>query len=235
MSTWYDEMAAAYEEHAVDSAYNAHYDRPAVLAHAGDVGGLRVLDAGCGPGLYTEELVRRGADVVAVDGSDAMVRLAERRVGEAAQVLRADLDAPLPFADEQFDLVVCALVIHHVSDRCATLGEFARVLRRGGRAVLSTHHPTADWLRKGGSYFDVRQEEDVWKVEGRTFPVRFWREPLTSLCAAVADAGFLIERLVEPTPEESMRERSPDDWQKLQREPGFLVLRLVKPPIADAR
>jgi hypothetical protein len=84
-------------------------------------------------------------------------------------------------------------------------------------------------LRKGGSYFDVRQEEDTWHREERSFQVRFWREPLTSLCGAVSNAGFLIEQIVEPLPSPSMRDRWPDEWEKLQREPGFLVLRLVKP------
>ena len=60
------------------------------------------------------------------------------------------------------------------------------------------------------------------------YSVRFWREPLTSLCAAIAKAGFLIERVVEPLLAPSVRERCPEDWEKLQREPGFLVLRLVR-------
>lgn len=232
MSTPYDEMASAFEAHALDGAYNAHYDRPAVLALAGDVRGRRVLDAGCGPGLYAQELVARGAVVVGVDCSEAMLVLARERLGDAARLLPADLDEPLPFADGCFDLVVCALAIHHVRDRTATLQEFLRVLAPGGRTVLSTHHPTSDWLRKGGSYFELRQEEDVWSLEGCSFTARFWREPLSALCAAVAAAGFLIERLVEPLPAASMRERWPEDWEKLQREPGFLVLRLVKPPVA---
>ena len=75
----------------------------------------------------------------------------------------------------------------------------------------------------------MKEEEDIWdRGEAASYSVRFWREPLTSLCAAIAKAGFLIERLVEPLPAPSMRERWPEDWEKLQREPGFLVLRLVR-------
>jgi ubiquinone/menaquinone biosynthesis C-methylase UbiE len=238
MSAPYDEIAEAYEDHAADSSYNAHYDRPAVLALLGDVAGARVLDAGCGPGFYAEELLARGATVVAIDVSEAMLSLARRRLGDRAEIRHADLDEPLPFEDAYFDLVVCPLVIHYVLNRTAALREFFRVLRPGGHAVLSTQHPTTDWLRKGGSYFDVSQEKDVWardvwKREGQSLTVRFWREPLTGLCESAAEAGFFIERLVEPLPAESMRERWPDDWQKLQREPGFLILRLAKVPIND--
>lgn len=225
----YDRMAAEYERYAADSAWNAHYDRPAVLELAGPVAGLRVLDAACGPGLYAERLVAGGARVTAFDASAPMVELARRRLGSTAEVVRADLDEPLPFADESFDLVVCPLAIHYAADRAATFRELHRVLRPAGAAVVSTQHPMVDWLRKGGSYFDVRQEQDVWRLGGNEYAVTWWREPLTALCAAASDAGFLIERLVEPLPADSMRERDPEDWEKLRREPGFLVLRLLRP------
>ena len=56
----------------------------------------------------------------------------------------------------------------------------------------------------------------------------FWREPLTSLTEAAFDAGFLIERLVEPLPEESMRDVDPEEYDTLMGRPGFLLLRLVR-------
>ena len=221
MATPYDEMAPAFETHAGDGPYNAHYDRPATLALLGEIRGLRVLDAGCGPGLDAEELLARGADVVAVDASEPMLELARRRLGTQAFVVHADLNEPLPFADEEFDLVLCALVIHHLDDRAATLREFFRVLRPGGHAVLSTQHPTTDWLRKGGSYFDTREEVDVWERDDVSYSVHFWREPLTAFSAAVADAGFLIERLVEPRPADSMRERWPERGRSSSASRGF--------------
>ena len=63
----YDTMGRDYQQHAADGAYNAHYDRPAVLAALGPIRGLRVLDAACGPGLYTQELVARGAPASPLD------------------------------------------------------------------------------------------------------------------------------------------------------------------------
>ena len=68
----------------------------------------------------------------------------------------------------------------------------------------------------------------MWRRGDRERVLRYWREPLTSLCDAVHRAGFVIERLVEPLPSESMRDRWPEDFDKLHREPGFLNLRLLK-------
>jgi len=225
----YDDFGETYLRHASDSAANALYDRPAVLNLVGDVSGGQVLDAGCGPGLYAQELLRRAAEVTGLDASQAQLSIARRRLGEAVPLVRAVLGGNLPFQSASFDVVVCALVIHYVADRHAAFREFARVLRPGGRLVLSTQHPTTDWLRKGGSYFDIVEEEDVWKTENGPYKVRFWREPLTALCEAATSSGLLIKTVVEPLPVDEMRDRYPDDWAQLREAPGFLALELVKP------
>jgi ubiquinone/menaquinone biosynthesis C-methylase UbiE len=229
----YDQMGAVYQEHAADSAYNAHYDRPAVLAALGSVTGLRVLDAACGPGLYIRELLARGAQVTAFDASSAMVEMAraqaaEERANGRLQVDRAVLGKPLPYADGAFDRVVCALAIHYAADRHAAFAEFYRVLRPGGTVVVSTQHPFMDWLHKGGSYFETKLETDLWRTAAGEQPVKFWREPLSTFCAAATSAGFVIEQVIEPRPAPSMRDRFPEDYEKLNGEPGFLILRLVK-------
>jgi SAM-dependent methyltransferase len=229
----YDDMGQAFQRHAEHSAYNGHYDRPAVLATIGPVTGMHVLDAACGPGLYTKELLDRGASVTAFDASQAMVDLARASAGGAAERIdRAVLGEPLPYPAHAFDAIVCALAIHYADDRAAAFAEFFRVLRPGGALVVSTQHPFMDWLRKGGSYFEVTLETDVWDLAAGPLPVRFWREPLTALCSAATSAGFLIEKLTEPLPAESMRERWPEDYEKLMTEPGFLILRLLKPATA---
>ncbi|MGH3772666.1 MAG: class I SAM-dependent methyltransferase [Pseudonocardiaceae bacterium] len=230
MDLWaaYDEMGSDYERHAADSAYNAHYDRPAVLAALGPVTGQRVLDAACGPGLYAESLLAAGAEVVGFDASQAMVDLARQRLGQRAQIDLARLGKALPYPAEAFDSSICALAIHYVADRPAAFAELYRVLRAGGALVVSTQHPTIDWLRKGGSYFDTMLETDTWQLSTGDQEVRFWREPLSRLCAAATSAGFVIDQLIEPRPAQSMRELFPNDYDTLNREPGFLILSLRK-------
>jgi 2-polyprenyl-3-methyl-5-hydroxy-6-metoxy-1,4-benzoquinol methylase len=82
----YEPFAKAFETHALESAYNAHYDRPALFDLMGDVDGLRILDVGCGPGRYAERLIAGGAAVTSFDASPEMVRLARARLGAEVEV-----------------------------------------------------------------------------------------------------------------------------------------------------
>lgn len=224
----YDAFAEEFEAHAATSPCNALYDRPAVLDLLGDVDGADVLDAGCGPGLYAEELVRRGARVTAVDGSAEMVRLARTRLGASARVEQGDLGEPLGWlATESQDIALMALVLHHLDDRVATYRELRRVLRPEGRLVVSTIHPTNDWMRLGGSYFASEVVEETWH---ETWHVRYWRQPLEAWCAEFTRAGFVIERLIEPRPVADMADSHPDYYERLQRQPEFIAFCLMKTP-----
>ena len=102
-----------------------------------------------------------------------MIELARKETADRAQIDRAVLGGPLPYPDGTYDLIVCALAIHYTDDRAAALAEFCRILRPGGALVVSTQHPAMDWLRKGGSYFDVKLETNI--RSRRTWTVRIGR------------------------------------------------------------
>jgi SAM-dependent methyltransferase len=224
----YDEFAGAYEAHAAVAPYNALYDRPATLRLLGAVDGRRVLDAACGPGFYLAELVERGAEVLGCDASPRMVELARSRVGDRADLRVHSLDEPFGWiSDASVDLVLCALAYHYLNDRPGFLQEARRILRPGGAVVISTHHPTSDWYRLGGSYFDVAPVTETWS---RGWVITAWRAPLTQLTEEFAEAGFLIERLVEPAPDPAMASSHPETHQKLSNEPAFILFRLVAGP-----
>jgi SAM-dependent methyltransferase len=95
----------------------------------------RALDLGCGDGRLTSELPAReltGADVSRV----ALGRANSRRL--AATWVELDPDAPLPFADGAFELVLCAETLEHVRDVQGLLSEVRRVLLPGGRLAVTT-------------------------------------------------------------------------------------------------
>jgi len=97
------------------------------------------LDAACGTGRHARHLVARGHDVVGIDLTPEMLDRARAAVPEAV-FLEGDL-ADLPADDDRFALVVCGLALAHVADLDAAVGELARVLRPGGRCVMSALHP----------------------------------------------------------------------------------------------
>ncbi|MGH3924539.1 MAG: methyltransferase domain-containing protein [Pseudonocardiaceae bacterium] len=221
----YEVFAEEFMDHAREGFYNAHYDRPVCLELLGDVAGRRVLDAACGPGLYAEALLARGAQVIGFDQSPRMIDLCRQRV-PSGEFRVHDLASPLDWMpDSSVDLVLLALAIEYVDDRIAALRELHRVLRPTGALVLSRQHPTGDWLRHGGSYFDVRVIEEVWS---KGWKLRYWLAPLEQTCHELFAAGFLIERLLEPRPAQTAAEIDFEDYQRLSREPtGFLALRAV--------
>lgn len=224
----YDEFADEFLEHGRDGLYNAHYDRPACLDLLGDVAGRTVLDAACGPGLYASELVTRGATVLGFDQSPRMVELCRQRVPSGSFRVH-DLADPIAWLpDESVDLVLLALALEYLDDRTSALRELRRALRPDGALVLSRMHPTGDWLRHGGNYFDARVVDEVWS---RGWQVRYWLSPLEQTCDELRSAGFLIERLVEPRPTPAAAEIDPSAYQRLTSEPsGFLAIRAIPDP-----
>lgn len=221
-------MAEAYAADLETSPFNSHYERLATIRLLGDVEGLRVLEVGCGPGFLTSWLVAAGASVTALDVSPAMVRLAQRQVGDRAQVLVADLERPLHFLrDDSVDLVVASLVLHYLRDWNRVFREFHRVLGAGGAVVFSTHHPAMDWpLHTPGNYFAISQITETWHKAGRDFPVTFWRRPLTAMTQSISRSGFVIEALVEPEPTTELKRRDAGADRTLRTKPAFLFFRI---------
>ena len=99
----------------------------------------RALDAACGTGRHARLLVDRGHEVVGIDLTPEMLSRAAANVPEAS-FIQGDLrDVPAP--DEHFDVVVCGLALAHLADLGAAVSELARVLKRGGRLLVSVLHP----------------------------------------------------------------------------------------------
>jgi SAM-dependent methyltransferase len=105
--------------------------------------GARVLEVGCGPGHLSTRLAHEhGLDVTGLDLDPAMT---ERAWANATSATTTDGRQPtfvtgdvaaLPFDDAAFDLIVSTFSVHHWSDPGAGIGEMARVLRPGGRALI---------------------------------------------------------------------------------------------------
>lgn len=109
----------------------------------GDVVGLRVLDVGCGTGRHALALAAQDAEVVGLDPAPEMIDRAREKAqaqGLSVDLRRAPIDA-LPADLGHFDLVLCCLVLSHVSDLSRAVANLTSRVRPGGRLIVSDFHP----------------------------------------------------------------------------------------------
>jgi SAM-dependent methyltransferase len=98
-----------------------------------------VLDAGCGTGRYSAYLAARGHRTIGVDRSAAMLAKA-RATFPQSDFREGDLEA-LPLEPASVDAAVCALALVHLPEIGKAVAELARVVRPGGRVIISDVHP----------------------------------------------------------------------------------------------
>lgn len=132
----------------------------------GDVQGKTILDYGCGEGLNTVMLSRRGAKVIGVDLSPELLALARQRVAanqcpEATLVLGSAHAVPL--RDESVDIVFGIGILHHLDLELASR-EVHRVLKKGGRGIFKEPVRNSKLLARVSRLFPTRA--DVSRFEG---------------------------------------------------------------------
>ncbi len=233
----YEAMAEEFNARIETKDYNAYLERPATLSLLPDVKGKHVLDAGCGPGLYAEILLDRGATVTAIDISPKMIHFAKQRLGDRATIRLANLDEPLDFlADKSVDVVFSSLVLDYIRNWDPLFAEFYRILCDDGYFIFSTEHPHNKWsnpdhprrTKKPKNYFNLELVELIWTGFGKPVPVLSYRRPLSHFFECLHQAGFHLDKLIEPQPTEDFKHQNPKDYDKVSRNPTFLCIRARK-------
>lgn len=202
--TQYDTLAARLADiEKPIHFYRENVEFPSFFRALGPVRGKRVLDVGCGDGLYARMVAQRGAEhVVGMDSSSEMIRLAE--LAETEQPLGIQYHvhdvATMP-ALGSFDLVIAVNVLHYADSRAALDGMCKRIsshLAPGGRllAYVGNAEVDTDAARDFGFVVDRPadlREGDLFTVTIPATPpasvqVHYW--PAASLARTVESAGF---------------------------------------------
>jgi SAM-dependent methyltransferase len=197
--------------------------------------GRLTVEVGCGEGRVCRALKAAGHTVVGVDTSPTLVAAA-RAADPAIPVHLTDVSA-IPLDDGEADLAVAFMSLHDFDALNPALREIARVLEPGGRLCLAVVHP----LNSAGgfesleasspfviehSYLDERRYSDHLERDGLTMTFESLHRPLEQYTAALAENGFLIEALREPSvPESAITEERERRWQRM---PLFLHIRARK-------
>jgi SAM-dependent methyltransferase len=227
----YEELAEAFAAAVDTKPHNAYYERPATLSLLPPVEGKRVLDAGCGAGIYSEWLLEHGAEVLSIDASPKMIELTKQRLRRTVNIVQANLGKPLTFLDSaSFNVVLSPLVMDYIQDWRSTFAEFYRVLSPGGCFIFSVGHPLWDFLYfKSNNYFETEFVSCEWKGFGKIqVRVPSFRRSLGEIINPLTETGFRIDRILEPKPTEEFKLADPRNYEELLRHPVFLCVRAIK-------
>jgi malonyl-CoA O-methyltransferase len=195
----YDRWAAVYDH---DANPLQAMEGPVVRAALGDVRNLSVLDLGCGTGRHSLWLAEAGATVTAVDFSEGMLAEARRKPGaETIRFMIHDLHQPLPFQSNSFDVVVSGLVLEHLHDLGNFFAEIRRVLKPGGRAVVSAMHP-AMFLRGSQARFTDPVSSEL--VQPGSIA-----HSISAFVMAALNAGLQLSEVTESAPDADIAAKCP--------------------------
>ena len=193
-------------------------EQPVVERLVGEVGGRRILDVGCGTGRWSFRLAAAGAAVTGIDFSTGMLEKALAKPGaEDVRFVQHDLARPLPFEDNDFDGIVCCLVLEHVAELGPVFSEMKRVCRPEGFIVISDLHPAMGLLGLQARFVDPST--------GRETRPRSTAKQVSDYVNAAAGAGLFFREMVEAAVDEALAARSPRG-RKYLGWPMLLAMRL---------
>jgi len=164
-------------------------EQPLVRALLDDLpAGGPVLDAACGTGRHAAYLAGIGREVIGVDASEQMLAQARAKLPRA-DLRTGDLTA-LPVAAGSCAGAVCALALSHLEELGPAVAELARVLRPGGRLVISNPHPFATGVLGWRAAF-VDSAGERWMIPE-------YAHLHGDYVQALSAAGLVVRRLLEP-------------------------------------
>lgn len=202
-----------------------------------DLTGKSVIDLGCGYGENCREFARLGAStVVGVDISSKMLQVAEKE-NKCDNVKYINLSmSDLSGLTGKYDVVTSSLAVHYIENFDKLLSDTYNLLKDDGLLVFSQEHPLTTALMKEAywsqdddgniihynltDYSILGKRETNWLVEG----VVKYHRTFSSIFNSLINAGFIIEKVLEPVPDEGIMQQYPS-YKRYYHKPDFLMIR----------
>jgi ubiquinone/menaquinone biosynthesis C-methylase UbiE len=176
---YFDQVASQWDQ--MRSSFFSEAVREKALETAGVQAGKKAADIGAGSGFITEALLRRGLAVVAVDQSEEMLAEMKRKFLGAQVEYRPGEAERLPLADGEVDYAFANMYLHHVERPPQAIAEMARILKPGGRLVITD-------LDEHNFEFLRTEQHDRW-LGFKRGDVRSWFEDAGLKHVAVESVG----------------------------------------------
>ncbi|MCM1254312.1 MAG: class I SAM-dependent methyltransferase [Clostridium sp.] len=225
-----------------DNKLNANnlFEIPALFSMAPDLHGKKVLDLGCGFGEHCVRLVHDGAvQVIGIDISERMLEIARKENSDSKISYINMAMEDIAQLNEQFDIVISSLAFHYVDDFAGVVKNIYQMLHEGGLFIFSqenplcTCHSGADrWTRDEdgnkiylnlANYGIEGERESVWFVDN----VKKYHRTFSTIVNTLIEAGFVIEKMIEPLPTDELLEKYPQ-YKDLFHKPDFLLIKAKK-------
>ena len=219
---------------------NNLFEIPVLFSMLPDIQGKRILDLGCGFGEHCMEYVKKGAArVVGIDISEKMLEVARREYADSKIEYINMAMEDLSQITEQFDVVISSLAIHYVEDFSAVVNDIYRLLAQDGVFVFSQENPINTCHGEGNRWTKDENGKKLYVnlknygVEGKRESTWFvdnvvkYHRIFSTIVNNLADAGFIIEKMEEPLPNEELLKKYPQ-YADLFHKPDFLIVRARK-------
>ncbi|WP_404458069.1 class I SAM-dependent DNA methyltransferase [Oceanobacillus kapialis] len=238
--------SAAYDNDTFYTSYMARRHRkespnnvmeyPVLRQFIGDVKGMKILDLGCGEGLFGLDLLEAGCTrYEAVEGSRNMVNIARDQLAEREAAIHHSVIEEWNFPQQAFDLITSRLVFHYLKDLSPIFDNIYQALHPNGRLIFSVQHPvlTASRNRNSGNekrsswnvdnYFESGERVEQWMNKD----VVKYHRTIEEYFHLLTRAGFHIKNISE-CPPERVNFSTEEEFARRERIPLFLLFSCEK-------
>ncbi|MBI2630469.1 class I SAM-dependent methyltransferase [Candidatus Pacearchaeota archaeon] len=216
--------------------YNQLLEMPTTLKLLGNIRGKKVLDLGCGPGIYAKVLSEKGASVKGIDISEKSIEIAKKEAPHAEFII-GDAEK-LPYKNFEFDIVLSPLMLGHLKSWNKVLSEIYRVLKKGGLFIFSYHNPVTEknikhnWFfkrfRELNGYFEEERIIKIWEKENKNFEMIHYHKTYSTIIKLLVAHRFEIIDYEDCKPLLESKESYPKDYKKTINYPTFCVWKVKK-------
>ena len=239
----YNAMAREYhsyrtKEHPQGWFYNEMLEMPSTLVLLGNVKGKKILDFGCGSGIYANILTKGEAKLKGFDISKEMLKIAKENNPDLD--LRLGSGYKIPFK-EKFDVVLAPLSINYLDDWNKVFKEVSRVLEKKGSFIFSVGNPVVEIAKKSNkkgrklrilgikSYFDEGVYYEKWTLSNRKIvKIPSYHKTYETIIKTIIKNRFEIVDYKDTYPIRKSKKLFPKQYELCSKIPYFCVWKVRK-------
>jgi len=227
----YDVIAKEFYEWKKSKKRKDFYERflvlPSFLKLLGNVEGKKILDVGCGPGLYASLLAKNGAVVHGMDISSELIGIAKKEA-PTAELIIGDATR-LPYKNLEFDIVIAIHVLYHLNSWDHVLKEIHAILKKGGIFIFFICNPFTlklkrqKWFFKKfrviNGYFDEGEKHMLMGLKNKKVKLLEYHKTFETIIKVLIKYGFEIIDYEDCKPLEEAKELFPREYKKWSNYP----------------